>query len=100
MDDFFVEDEPLEAVEAAFAAGRRVVTAQPGPSRQAGALAQTPGRFELFTTGDGQFRFTLKAANGVIIATSETYSTEAAALRAIESVKATAAAARVDSLAG
>lgn len=88
VDEFFVEDEPLEAIEAALASGRPVVT------------ARSVARFELFTTSNGQFRFTLKSANGVILATSEGYETEAAALAAIESVKATAAAAQVESLAG
>ncbi len=99
-DEFFVEDEPRESIEAAFGAGRRVVTRRPVSSRQIGAESQEPGRFELFMTTDGEFCFRLRAANGVIVATSPRYSSKSAALEAIASVKAMAAAAPVDSMAG
>ena len=45
------------------------------------------GKFELKKTSNGQFRFNLKASNGQVIATSESYKTKAAALNGIESVK-------------
>lgn len=45
------------------------------------------GKFELKKTSNGQFRFNLKASNGQVIATSESYKTRAAALNGIESVK-------------
>lgn len=90
-DDFFVEDEPLEAVEAAFAAGRPVITHRPATARVTGA------KFEVKATKNGQFMFNLRAANGVVIATSEHYATKAAALRAIETVRATAADAEIES---
>ena len=53
-------------------------------------------KFELKKTSDGQFRFNLKAGNGETIATSESYTTKAAALNGIESVKTNAPGAAVD----
>ncbi|MBK5306276.1 MAG: YegP family protein [Frankiaceae bacterium] len=93
-DDFLVEDEPVEAIEAAFAAGRRVVTSRPEPP-----LAATQARtlaFILKRTRDGQFRFDLMSGSGEVIATSESYPTKAAALQGIESVKRNAAGAAVE----
>jgi uncharacterized protein YegP (UPF0339 family) len=46
-----------------------------------------PGKFEIKTGKTGQFRFNLKATNGQIILTSETYPTRAAAVKGITSVK-------------
>jgi uncharacterized protein YegP (UPF0339 family) len=46
-----------------------------------------PGKFEIKTGRTGQFRFNLKAANGQVILTSETYPTRAAAVKGIASVK-------------
>lgn len=54
------------------------------------------GKFELKKTSDGQFRFNLKASNGQVIATSESYKTKAAALNGIESVKKNAPEAVTD----
>ena len=54
------------------------------------------GKFELKKTSNGQFRFNLKASNGQIIATSESYKTKAAALNGIESVKKNAPEAPTD----
>ena len=53
-------------------------------------------KFVVKKTSSGQFRFNLKAGNGEVIATSETYTTKAAALKGIESVKANAAGAAVE----
>jgi uncharacterized protein YegP (UPF0339 family) len=53
------------------------------------------GKFVLKKTSNGQFRFNLKAGNGEIIATSETYTTKAAAENGIESVRKNAADATV-----
>ena len=53
-------------------------------------------KFVLSKTPNGQFRFNLKAGNGEVIATSESYTTKAAALGGIESVKKNAGAAAVD----
>jgi uncharacterized protein YegP (UPF0339 family) len=43
--------------------------------------------FEIKEAKNGQFLFNLKAGNGEIIATSELYTTKAAAKNGIESVK-------------
>ena len=47
------------------------------------------GKFVIKQTGTG-FKFDLKAGNGEVIATSEVYTTEAACLKGIESVRANA----------
>ena len=44
-------------------------------------------KFELYNDKAGEFRFRLKASNGEIIAVSEGYTTKAAALNGIASVK-------------
>ena len=59
-----------------------------------------PGKFELKKTSSGQYRFNLKAGNGEIIATSESYKSKASALNGIESVKKNAASAKVDDKTG
>ncbi|MDR7186820.1 uncharacterized protein YegP (UPF0339 family) [Microbacterium trichothecenolyticum] len=56
------------------------------------------GRFELFRGKSGDYRFRLRAANGQIIATGESYSSKAGALNGIQSVKLNAADAPVDDL--
>lgn len=48
-----------------------------------------PGKFEI-KKGKGGFRFNLKAGNGKVILTSETYQTRAGAEKGIESVKSNA----------
>jgi uncharacterized protein len=53
------------------------------------------GKFVIKKTSDGQYRFNLKAGNGEIIATSESYTTKAAAENGIASVRANAADATV-----
>ncbi|MCU1602466.1 MAG: hypothetical protein JWO22_3175 [Frankiales bacterium] len=58
------------------------------------------GKYELKSTKSGQFMFNLKASNGQIIATSEHYTTKAAALKGIESVKKHAADAATDDTTG
>ena len=45
------------------------------------------GKFEIKIRKDGEFQFNLKAGNGEIILTSEGYTTKAACLNGIESVK-------------
>ena len=52
--------------------------------------------FQLKTQKDGQFRFNLTAKNGQVIATSEAYTTKAACINGIESVKANAPMAEID----
>ena len=45
------------------------------------------GKFELNTAANGKFFFNLKASNGQIILSSETYESKASAQNGIESVK-------------
>ena len=59
------------------------------------AVEQHP-KFEMFTDKGGEFRFRLKATNGQIIAVSEGYTTKAACVNGIESVKKKAADAEVE----
>jgi hypothetical protein len=55
-----------------------------------------PGKFQLYTTKGGKFRFRLIAGNGEIIAVaSEDYETKAAAKKGIASVQRNAASAPV-----
>lgn len=54
------------------------------------------GKFVLKKNAAGKYHFVLKAGNGEIIATSETYNSKAAAKNGIESVKTNAAGAKVD----
>lgn len=53
------------------------------------------GKFEIYQSSNGEYRFRLKAANGEIIASSEGYSSKASAKNGIESVKTNAATAEV-----
>ena len=52
-------------------------------------------KFELKKSANGKFHFNLKAGNGEIIATSETYNSKDAAKNGIESVKKNAPTAEV-----
>jgi uncharacterized protein YegP (UPF0339 family) len=54
------------------------------------------GKYEVYKDKSGGFRFRLKAANGEVIASSESYKTKASALNGIESVKKNAASDTVD----
>ncbi|TDU89214.1 hypothetical protein EV138_2774 [Kribbella voronezhensis] len=54
------------------------------------------GKFELYEDKSGGFRFRLKAGNGEVIATSESYKTKAGAMNGIESIKTNAPGANVD----
>jgi len=53
------------------------------------------GKFEIFTDKDGKVRFRLKAGNGEIIATSESYETVFGARNGIEAVKELAEKAKI-----
>ena len=55
-----------------------------------------PAKFEIKKTSHGEFRFNLKATNGQVIATSESYKTKAACLNGIESVRKNAPDAVLD----
>ena len=52
-------------------------------------------KFEIFTDGAGQFRFTLKAGDGEIIATSEGYKSKSSAQNGIDSVRSNAPTASI-----
>lgn len=54
------------------------------------------GKFVLKKDAAGQFRFNLLASNGQVIASSEAYTTKAAALNGIDSVKRHASDAEMD----
>lgn len=47
----------------------------------------TMGKFVITTRKNGEFQFNLKAGNGQVILSSEGYSTKAACLNGVESVK-------------
>jgi len=53
-------------------------------------------KFVLKKGSSGKFHFNLQAANGQVIATSETYESKAAAVNGIESVKKNAPVAEID----
>ena len=57
-------------------------------------------KFEVYTDSKGQFRFRLKAANGEIVATGESYASKAGALKGVDAVKRAAASAEVDDQTG
>jgi uncharacterized protein YegP (UPF0339 family) len=54
------------------------------------------GKFVLKKNAAGKYHFVLKAGNGEIIATSETYNSKAAAKNGIESVQQNAPGATID----
>ncbi|GGJ39935.1 YegP family protein [Paenarthrobacter histidinolovorans] len=54
------------------------------------------GKFEVYKDKSGGFRFRLKAGYGEVIASSESYTTKAAALNGITSVKNNAGSDVVD----
>jgi uncharacterized protein YegP (UPF0339 family) len=58
------------------------------------------GKFELYKDGSGKFRFRLKAGNGEVIATGESYESKASALGGIDSVRKNAADAKLDDQTG
>lgn len=45
------------------------------------------GKYEIYKDAGGGFRFRLKAGNGEVIATSESYTTKASAQNGVASVK-------------
>lgn len=53
-------------------------------------------KFVIFKDQAGEFRFRLKAANGEIVASGESYKTKAGVKDGIEAVKRAAAAATID----
>lgn len=53
------------------------------------------GKFEIYQSSNGEYRFRLKAGNGEIIAVSEGYKSKASAKNGIESVQTNAPSAAV-----
>ena len=54
------------------------------------------GKFEVYKDKSGGFRFRLKAGNGEVVASSESYKTKAGAMGGVESVKKNASSDVVD----
>ena len=52
------------------------------------------GKFEIYKDTEGEYRYRLKAANGEIVATGESYKTKAGVREGIEAVKRAAAGPR------
>ena len=57
-------------------------------------------KFEVYKDAKGEFRFRLKAANGEIVATGESYTSKAGVLSGLDAVKRAAAEATVDDQTG
>ncbi len=55
-----------------------------------------PAKFEVYKDASEQFRFRLRAANNEIIAVSEAYTSKAACMNGIESVKENAPVAEIE----
>ena len=53
------------------------------------------GKFEIYQSKNGEYRFRLKAGNGEIIATGQGYKSKSSCLNGIDSVKRNAADAEV-----
>lgn len=56
------------------------------------------GTFEIYKDKKGEFRFRLKAGNGEIVATGESYPTKAGAKKGVEAAQRAAAGAKVEEL--
>jgi uncharacterized protein YegP (UPF0339 family) len=54
------------------------------------------GKYEVYKDKSGGFRFRLKASNGEVIASSQSYKTKASAMNGVESVRKNAASPVVD----
>ena len=52
-------------------------------------------KFEIYQDAKGEFRFRLKAGNGEVVATGESYPSLAGAQQGVEAVKRAAAAAEI-----
>ena len=62
----------------------------------AGSVAATNPKFELFQDKGGDFRFRLKSRNGQVVAVSEAYTSKAACENGIESVRKYAPTAEIE----
>jgi uncharacterized protein len=53
-------------------------------------------KFEIYKDSKGQYRFRLKAGNGEVVATGESYESKAGVIRGVDAVKRAAAEAEID----
>jgi uncharacterized protein YegP (UPF0339 family) len=53
-------------------------------------------KFEIYSDSKGEFRFRLKAGNGEIVATGESYKTKAGVINGVDAIKRAAAEAEID----
>jgi uncharacterized protein YegP (UPF0339 family) len=53
-------------------------------------------KFEIYEDAKGEYRFRLKASNGEVVATGESYKTKAGVINGVDAVKRAAAEAEVD----
>lgn len=67
-----------------------------GPARQARPRPVTGAKFEIYEDKSGGFRFRLKAPNGEVVATGESYTTRSSAHDGCEAAKRAAAAATIE----
>lgn len=56
------------------------------------------GKFDIYTDEAGKFRFRLKAGNGEVVATGESYESKSAAIKGTEAVERAAHGAEVNDL--
>lgn len=54
------------------------------------------GKFEVYKSKNGEFRFRLKASNGQVIAVGEGYKSKKSCMNGIESIRKNAPDAKVD----
>lgn len=53
-------------------------------------------KFEIYEDAKGEFRFRLKAGNGEIVATGESYETKSGVINGVDAVKRAAAEGEID----
>jgi uncharacterized protein len=53
-------------------------------------------KFEIYEDSKGEFRFRLKAGNGEVVATGESYKTKSGVINGVDAVKRAAAEAEID----
>jgi uncharacterized protein YegP (UPF0339 family) len=53
-------------------------------------------KFEIYTDSKGEYRFRLKAGNGEVVATGESYKTKSGVINGVDAVKRAAAEAEID----
>jgi uncharacterized protein YegP (UPF0339 family) len=57
-------------------------------------------KFEIYEDAKGEFRFRLKAGNGEVVATGESYKSKAGVINGVDAVKRAAAEAEIDDKTG